>query len=182
MTHNTMSISHFPIPVLGFAAFSGTGKTSMLKKLIPLLKAKGLHIGLVKQSHHDFEIDQPGKDSYELRKAGATQTLITSPYRWALMHEHETPAEIPLVEILSKMDVTVLDIVLIEGFKNTSFPKIELNRVDLGKPLLYPDDDSIIALATDSQHNKHNIPVLDINNVEGILNYIYSYISGTKLP
>jgi len=182
MTHEKMSIRHFPIPVLGLAAFSGTGKTSLLKKLIPLLKAKGFRVGLVKQSHHDFEIDQPGKDSYELRKAGATQTLLTSPYRWALIHEHETPAETPLVEILSKMDVTALDIILVEGFKNTSFPKIELNRIDVGKPLLYPDDDSIIALATDSQHNKHNIPVLNINHIEGILDFICNYASGTKSP
>jgi len=180
MIQHFISINDFPIPVLGFAAFSGTGKTTLLKKLIPEMKSKGLRIGLIKQSHHDFEIDQPGKDSYELRKAGATQTLLTSPYRWALIHEHDDITEIPLVELLSKLDTKNLDIVFVEGFKQTRFPKIELNRKGINKPLLYPDDDSIIALVTDSQHNNHPIPVLDINHINGILDFICHYISGNK--
>ena len=162
---------NFSIPVVGFAAFSGTGKTTLLKQLIENL-SKTLNIGLIKQSHHDIEIDVPGKDSYELRKAGATQTLITSPYRLALIKEFSERHKPDLNSIINQLDINELDIVFIEGFKQENFTKIELHRKDLDKPLLYPKDKNIIAIATNDKQASHPITVLDLNNPEEIQNYI----------
>jgi len=168
-----MSQSNITIPVLGFAAFSGTGKTHLLKELINAFHARGIRVGIIKQSHHDFEIDVPGKDSYELRKAGAKQTLISSPFRWALIEENPEP-ETTLASLIKRLDHTVLDIILVEGFKHEPFAKIELHRNSLGKPLLYPEDNNIIAIATDSVNNDHHpIPGLDLNNPQQIMDFIY---------
>ncbi len=160
-------------PVLGIAAFSGTGKTTLLTRLIPLLKQRGLRIGLIKHSHHNFDIDHPGKDSYRLREAGANPVMLSSKFRRAVITEHENPAEPRLSEQLKHLDQSNLDLVLVEGFKREHFPKIELYRAVLGKPLLYPNDDSIIAIATDSQLAvEPGIPVLDINRPERIAEFI----------
>ena len=164
-----------PVPVLGFAAFSGTGKTTLLKKLIAALKQKQLRIGIIKQSHHDFEIDIPGKDSYELRQAGAAQTLITSPHRWALIQENQQIIANSLIENIELLDTENLDIILVEGFKQSAFPKIELYRSSLQKPLLYPNDTNIIAIATDDQNAQHTIPVLDMNNTDEIIDFIVQH-------
>lgn len=168
-------------PVLGFAAFSGTGKTTLLKKLIPLLKAKGLRIGMVKHAHHQFDIDKPGKDSYELRKAGAEQMLIASQRRWALMVETPEQQDDPnLDELLQQLDHSKLDLVLVEGFKHVPFAKIELHRPSLGKPLLFSEDDNIIAIATDQLDTiKTDLPLLDINKPEKIVDFILSHIQQT---
>jgi molybdopterin-guanine dinucleotide biosynthesis protein B len=160
---------------LGFAAFSGTGKTTLLKKLISILKEKQLRIGIIKQSHHDFDIDIPGKDSYELRKAGATQTLITSPHRWALIQENQHVIANSLIENIELLDTEQLDIILVEGFKQSAFAKIEVHRTSLQKPLLYPNDTNIIAIATDDQNTQHTIPVLDMNNTEEIVDFIFHH-------
>lgn len=161
------------IPVLGFAAFSGVGKTSLLKKLIPLLKAQGLKVGVIKKSHHDFEIDYPGKDSHELRLAGASPVMLTSSHRRAIITEREVIAEPTLMDELAFFDQTNLSLILVEGFKNEKFPKIELHRPELGKPLLCIEDDSIIAVATDSKLNINpNIPLLDINQPGQISEFI----------
>ena len=161
------------VPVIGFAAFSGTGKTSLLRKLLPLFKARGLHIGVIKHSHHRFEIDKPGKDSYELRKAGAEQMLISSPHRWALMVEKDVSSEPRLREELSRLDQVPLDVILVEGFKQESFPKIELYRPALGKPAMYPQDPDIIAVATDGDlPEPTSLPVLDLNDVDAIAAFI----------
>lgn len=161
------------VPVLGFAAFSGTGKTTLLIRLIPLLKSGGLRIGLIKKSHHRFEIDHPGKDSYELRMAGASPVMLTSSHRRAIITEHEHIHERRLDEELAHFDQTGLDLVLVEGFKQERFPKIELHRPSLGKPLLFPEDDSIIALATDIElSGRPNIPVLDLNRPETVARFI----------
>ena len=164
-----------PVPVLGFAAFSGTGKTTLLKELISLFHSRQVRVGLIKQSHHDVEVDVPGKDSYELRKAGASQTLITSPYRQVLIRENSELAETDLESSIDSLDSACLDIILVEGFKHAPFPKIELQRKDLSKPLLYPDDDNIIAIATDSNDNNHPIPILDLNKPEAIYQFINEY-------
>ena len=164
------------IPILGFAAFSGTGKTTLLKKLIVALTEKKLRIGIIKQSHHDFEIDVPGKDSYELRKAGASQTLITSPHRWALIQENQQGIANTLSENIELLDLEKLDIILVEGFKQSAFTKIELNRDSLHKPLLYPHDANIIAIATDNLETQHSIPVLDMNNTEEIVDFIFQHL------
>ncbi len=165
-----------PIPVLGFAAFSGTGKTTLLKRLIPLLRERGRRPGLIKHAHHRVEFDQPGKDSYELRKAGAEQVLLASANRWALMVERLDEREPALPELLARMDLTSLDLVLVEGFRHLAFPKIELHRPSLGKPLLCEQDDSIIAVVSDEPISlARELPLLDLNNPDAIASFIDSW-------
>lgn len=164
------------VPVLGIAAFSGTGKTTLLVQLIPILKRRGLRIGLIKHSHHHFDIDHPGKDSFRLRAAGANPVMLSSKYRRAVITDHENPAEPALSEQLKHLDQTDLDLVLVEGFKREKFPKIELHRASLGKPLLFPKDDSVIAIATDSKLAvEPHIPVLDINRADEIAEFILDH-------
>jgi len=163
-------------PVLGFAAFSGTGKTTLLEKLIPLLTAQGIRIGMVKHAHHEFDIDTPGKDSYRLRKAGAQQMLIASSRRLALMTEYVTPQEPRLDELLQRLDVKSIDLVLVEGFKHVPFPRIELHRKAPGKTLLYPHDPGIIAVASDHQLDCGDLPALDINDTAAIAAFILDWL------
>ena len=141
----------FPKPLLGFAAYSGTGKTTLLVRLLPILKKTGLRIGIIKHAHHSFEIDHPRKDSYELRAAGANEILITSRRRMAWIRESDPATEEPtLTEALELLDPDQLDLVLVEGFKEEAIPKIELHRPLLGKPLIFQSDPNIIAIATDA--------------------------------
>jgi molybdopterin-guanine dinucleotide biosynthesis adapter protein len=161
------------IPILGFAAFSGTGKTTLLTQLIPALTKKGLRIGLVKHSHHNFQIDQPGKDSYQLRQAGAAAVMIVSSHRRAIITEFTPEKEPNLDEQLKAFDQSELDLILVEGFKAEKFPKIELHRPSLEKPLLYPDDPDIIAIASDSElQTPHYLKKLDINQPQMIAEFI----------
>jgi len=160
-------------PLLGFVAYSGTGKTTLLKKVIPLLKEKGVRIGMIKHAHHDFDIDKPGKDSYELRKAGAEQMLIASSQRWAMMVETPDQDEAQLDTLLKKLDSNNLDLILVEGFKHASYPKIECFRPSQGHDLMCSSDDSIIAVATDvATIDEVSIPQLDLNNPEVIATFI----------
>lgn len=138
------------IPVLGFAAASGTGKTTLLTQLVRILKQDGLRIGLIKHSHHDFEIDQPGKDSFRLREAGASPVMLVSKYRRAIITEFSLAEEPRLDDQLKQLDQSELDLILVEGFRDEKFPKIELHRSSLQSPLLYPNDPHIIAVATDT--------------------------------
>ena len=164
-------------PLLGFAAYSGTGKTTLLERLIPLLRVEGLRIGLIKQTHHDFEIDQPGKDSYRLRKAGAAQTLLASRHRWALIGENDQPREPSLEELVGRLDHAALDLILVEGFKHEPFAKIELHRPELGRAPLHTDDDSIIAFACDQEIDTPNgVPRLDLNDPEQIAQFIFRWL------
>lgn len=166
-------IQNAHVPIVGFAAYSGTGKTTLLKRLLPILKARGVRVGMVKHAHHTFDVDQPGKDSYELRKAGAAQMLIASRSRWALMVERPREKEPQLDEVLLELDQAALDLILVEGFKQERFPKIELRRAGLrGKPF-YPEDDSIIAVATDDPSGSDaDLPLLDLNRAEEIADFI----------
>ena len=161
-------------PLLGFCAYSGTGKTTLLIRLIPVLNRQGLKIGLVKHAHHQFDIDHPGKDSYELRKAGACEMLVASAKRWALVHESpERKGEPTLEELLPHLSLSELDLVLVEGFKHEPLTKIELHRPSLGKPFLFPNDPHIIALATDQPPSEEiQLPVLDMNNSDEIAEFI----------
>lgn len=162
-----------PTPILGFAAYSGTGKTTLLEKLLPILNEGGVRIAVLKHAHHQFDIDQPGKDSYRLRHAGAQQMLIASAQRWALMTENTLAAEPRLEELLPHLDHKKLDLVLVEGFKQESFSKIELHRPSTGKTTIYPTDSNIIAVATDEPDKlATQLPILDINNVVEIANFI----------
>jgi molybdopterin-guanine dinucleotide biosynthesis protein MobB len=163
-------------PVLGFAAFSGTGKTTLLEKLLPLLTEQGIAIGMVKHAHHAFDIDKPGKDSYRLRKAGARQMLIASSQRQALMTENTVAEEPRLDELLERLDLDSIDLVLVEGFKHIPFPKIELHRMALGRPLLYPQDSSIIAVASDHPGDCNTLPSLDINDTAAIAAFIVRWL------
>jgi molybdopterin-guanine dinucleotide biosynthesis protein MobB len=160
-------------PVLGLAAYSGTGKTTLLRALIPLLRQRGLRLGLLKHSHHAFEIDKPGKDSYRLRQAGATQMLVASAYRSALMMAHE-PGETPdLQDLLRRLDDHDLDLILVEGFKHSPIPKVELHRPSLGHPLLCPDDAFILAVAADGPlAGDVAVPILDLNAPRAIAEFI----------
>ena len=140
-----------PPPLLGFAGFSGVGKTTLLSAVLPLLVAQGVRVGMIKHAHHDFDIDQPGKDSYVLRKAGAGQMLIASSRRWALMVENDDATRDPQLDaLLGRLDQSRLDLILIEGFKYAAIPKIEVHRAALGHPLLCTADRNIIAIACDA--------------------------------
>jgi molybdopterin-guanine dinucleotide biosynthesis adapter protein len=159
------------IPILGFAAASGTGKTTLLTQLLPLLKKAGLRVGLIKHSHHDFEIDYAGKDSFELRKAGATPVLLVSKYRRAIIEEFENQTEPTLAEQIALFDVTKIDLILVEGFRHEAFAKIELHRAALNKPLLFLNDAHIIAVATDAVLET-NLPQLNLNQPSEIADFI----------
>ncbi|HHF2970449.1 TPA: bifunctional molybdopterin-guanine dinucleotide biosynthesis adaptor protein MobB/molybdopterin molybdotransferase MoeA [Vibrio diabolicus] len=169
------------IPILGFAAYSGTGKTTLLEALLPRLTEAGLRIGMLKHAHHNFDVDKPGKDSYRLRKAGASQMLIASRNRFALMIE--TPeAEAEFEYLLTRFDEDMLDVVLVEGCKNIAFPKIELHREEVGKPWLYPHDENIIAIASDSAELDSELPQMNINDLDAIAQFVLQYVQDAKAP
>lgn len=164
------------IPLLAIAAWSGTGKTTLLKKLIPELCAKGIRPGLIKHTHHNMDVDKPGKDSYELRKAGAAQTLVASRQRWALMTETPEEEELDLAFLVSRMDASKLDLVLVEGFKHEAIAKIMLFRQDAGHPVNeLIIDEHTIAVASDITLNV-DVPVLDLNNLPEIVAFIVAWL------
>lgn len=164
------------LPLLAFAAGSGTGKTTLLKRVIPLLNERGIRPGLIKHTHHDMDVDKPGKDSYELRKAGAAQTIVASQKRWALMTETPDENELDLYYLASRMDESSLDVILVEGFKHESVPKILLYRE--GTSMNAGDlaiDSHVIAIASDV--NLHTLlPILDINHPEQVADFIVSWL------
>jgi len=168
----------FQLPVMGFAAYSGTGKTTLLSKVIPLLTEKGYRIGIIKHTHHNIDIDKPGKDSHVLREAGAAQTVVASRNRTAIIIEKpEETAEPILEDALSNLQTSSLDLVLVEGFKAAKFMKIELHREALAKPYLYPKDSNIIAIAADHKVSIESdddlkIDKLDINQPQQIADFI----------
>jgi len=164
------------IPVIGFVAYSGTGKTTLLLKIIPLIKQQNLRLGMIKHTHHTFDVDQPGKDSYRLRHAGADQMLVASRHRWALMAETPDYQEPQLNELLQHLDQKNLDLILVEGFKHENFPKIEVHRPSLKHPPMFPHDPSIIAIACDSPPQlTTDLPILDINQPAQIVEFIQQY-------
>lgn len=152
--------------IIGLAGWSGSGKTTLVTKVIPVLVRRGLKVATVKHAHHDFDTDQPGKDSWQHRQAGASEVAIVSSRRWAIVHELGEEAEPPLVEILAKL--SPVDLVIVEGFKRHSHPKLEVFRAAVGKPLLHPDDDCIVAIATDTPLAEAQVPVLMLDDIEGL--------------
>lgn len=159
--------------LLGFAAYSGTGKTTLLTALIPLFSAAGYRVGVIKYSHHDVEVDYPGKDSYRLRKAGANPTLLVSPFRQVRITEYANMQAIDLNEQVAALADTPLDLILIEGFREHAFAKIELHRPSLGKPLLFPGDNHIIAVASDQALVTNcPLPRLDLNQPAEVFRFI----------
>lgn len=166
------------IPVLGFCAYSGTGKTTLLKKLIPELNGRGIRLAVIKHAHHNFDVDIPGKDSFEMRKAGARQVLVASHIRWALMTEDEVEDAPKLPHLLQQIEQDKVDIVLVEGFKKLELPKIELHRAAHGKPFIHTHDDNIQAIACcDDTIIPNELRRLDINNVGQIADFVIEYIN-----
>ena len=150
---------------------------------MPLLEGHGLRVGVVKHAHHEFEIDKQGKDSYELRMAGASQMLIASRKRWALMVERELACEPQLDDVLLDLEQGSLDLILVEGFKHEQFPKIELHRQALHAPLMYQKDSNIIAIASDADLPEAlGLPVLDLNQPQQIATYIVDRIVNIVAP
>src|SRR4051794_33614780 len=151
--------------VIGFAGWSGAGKTTLLRRLIPVLVGSGLRVSTLKHAHHGFDVDQPGKDSWEHRQAGATEVLVSSANRWAVMHELRGAAEPGLEELLEHL--SPVDLVLVEGFKRGFQRKIEVHRAANGKRLLHPEDPTIVAIASDAPHSGP-LPHVDLDDVEGV--------------
>ncbi len=152
--------------VLGIAGWSGSGKTTLIIKLIPLLAQRGLRVATLKHAHHSFDVDVPGKDSYEHRKAGACEVIVSSARRWVQMHEVGAGTEATLPELLSRL--SPCDLVLIEGFKSERHPKMEVFRSAVGKSPLHPQDPRIVAIASDQGFPSANIPVVDINDIPAV--------------
>jgi molybdopterin-guanine dinucleotide biosynthesis protein B len=156
--------------IIGLAGWSGSGKTTLIAKVIPCLVARGLKVSTLKHAHHAFDVDQPGKDSHTHRMAGATEVLVSSANRWALVHELRGDAELTLEALLRRL--SPVDLVLVEGYKRGSHPKLEVHRVRLGKPLLYPDDPAIVAVASDERLPAARVPVIDLDDVERIAEFL----------
>ena len=171
-------------PLLGFAAFSGTGRTTLLCALVPLLRARGLRLALIKHSHHAFEIDRPGKDSHRLRQAGATQVVLASRRRVVTQRRYMPGEPEPdLADFARWVDRPGLDLLLVEGYKHAAIPKIELHRAALGHPLLARDDTSVIAVAADRPLQDLAVPQLDINRPVEIAAFIGErFLSPEFLP
>ena len=155
--------------IIGLAGWSGSGKTTLLTKLIPRLVARGLAVSTVKHAHHAFDVDQPGKDSHAHRMAGASEVLVGSGARWALVHELRGAVEPTLRELLAKL--APVDLVIVEGYKREAHPKLEVHRAAVGKPLLHPDDPHIVAIASD-QPVPAGVPVVALDNVDAIADII----------
>lgn len=168
--------------VIGFAGWSGSGKTSLIERVIALLGARGLRVSLIKHAHHKFDIDHEGKDSWRHRKAGCREVLISSSRRWSLMHELRGDEEPPLETLLGKL--SDCDLVLVEGFKRAAIPKIEVRRTEVREPPLFPDDPHIVAIATDAELDT-SLPQLDINDPEAVADFVVDYmfrLSATPAP
>jgi molybdopterin-guanine dinucleotide biosynthesis protein B len=151
--------------VIGIAGWSGAGKTTLLTRVIPLLTARGLRVSTIKHAHHGFDVDQPGKDSHTHRMAGATEVLISSASRFALMHELRGAPELTLHALLGKL--SAVDLVLVEGFKREAHPKLEVYRAVVGKPLLAPDDPNVVAIASDGPVAAR-VPVVSLDDTEAV--------------
>jgi molybdopterin-guanine dinucleotide biosynthesis protein B len=160
-------------PIFGFAGWSGAGKTTLIRQVIARLVGQGLRVATLKHAHHDFDIDHPGKDSWEHRRAGAGEVLVVSDRRWALMHELNGEAEPRLPELLGKL--APADIVLVEGFKRSPIPKLEVFRAANDKPALHPDDPSIIAIAADIAFPDAGRPVLALDDIVAITDFIRAH-------
>jgi len=158
------------VRLIGLAGWSGSGKTTLLAKLLPLLIARGRTVSTLKHAHHEFDIDKPGKDSHTHRLAGAREVLISSARRWALMHELRGEPELGLHELLTHL--SPVDLVIVEGYKTQSHPKLEVHRAVVGKPLLYPSDPNIVAIASDTRPRNLALPFADLNDVEAIADLV----------
>ncbi|MEE8332305.1 MAG: molybdopterin-guanine dinucleotide biosynthesis protein B [Alphaproteobacteria bacterium] len=159
--------------VFGLAGWSGSGKTTLVMRLLPELARRGVTASTIKHAHDGFDIDQPGKDSYEHRQAGAREVLVASNRRWALLHENQQTAEPDLAGLIARL--SPVDLVLVEGFKTYPHDKLEVHRPALGKPLLCADDRRIIAVATDQELAGVALPMLDLDDAAAIADFIITH-------
>jgi molybdopterin-guanine dinucleotide biosynthesis protein B len=159
--------------IIGIAGYSGSGKTTLIEKVIPFLVGEGVRVSLIKHAHHEFDVDQPGKDSYRHRHAGCAEVLISSSKRWALMHELRGAAEPPLQEQLKHL--SPCDLVIVEGYKSEPIPKIEVHRRAGHTPLLFPEDPHVVAVATDEPLDA-KLPQLDVDDAEAVARFIVQFL------
>ena len=158
---------------LGIAGYSGSGKTTLIEKVIPVLVREGLRVSLIKHAHHEFDVDQPGKDSYRHRHAGCSEVLVSSSKRWALMHELRGAAEPSLDDQLAQL--SPCDLVIVEGYKSEPIPKVEVHRRASHTPLLYPQDPHVVAVATDEPLDTA-LPQLSVDDAEAVARFIVQYL------
>jgi molybdopterin-guanine dinucleotide biosynthesis protein B len=156
--------------VIGLAGWSGSGKTTLLTRLIPVLTAQGLKVSTIKRAHHAFEVDLPGKDSYEHRRVGAGEVIVSSASRWVQMHELGAEPELTLAQLLRR--VSPCDLIVVEGFKRERHPKLEVFRAVVGKPPLHPEDDRIVAIASDRPFDAQ-VPVVDLDDIAVLARLVY---------
>jgi molybdopterin-guanine dinucleotide biosynthesis adapter protein len=159
--------------VIGLAGWSGSGKTTLLTRLLPELIRRGISVSTMKHAHHEFDVDQPGKDSWRHRAAGATEVLVASANRWALMHELRGADEPASTELMKHM--SPVDLLIIEGFKHSTHDKIEIHRRDIGKPLLYPDDSQIVAVLSDEPLPDCPLPVIGLDDVMKAADFVVAH-------
>jgi molybdopterin-guanine dinucleotide biosynthesis protein B len=159
--------------IIGLAGWSGSGKTTLITKVLPRLIARGQRVSTLKHAHHGFDLDQPGKDSFMHRTAGATEVVISSAKRFAVLHELRDEPEWNLPDLLGKL--APVDLVLVEGFKRDAFPKVEVHRVSNGKPLIHPEDPYIVAIASDTPLPQAKVPVIDLNDIEVIADVLLQH-------
>jgi len=164
---------NFGMKIIGIAGFSGSGKTTLIEKVIPILVAEGLRVSLIKHAHHEFDVDQPGKDSYRHRHAGCAEVLVSSSKRWALMHELRGAAE-PTLEVQLKQ-LSPCDLVIVEGYKSAAIPKIEVHRRDGHTPLIHPEDAHVVAVATDERLDT-GLPQLDLDDAAAVARFIIQHL------
>ena len=165
--------------IFGLAGWSGSGKTTLLVKLIPEFIGRGLTVSTLKHAHHEFDVDQPGKDSYAHRAAGATEVLVSSSRRFALMHELRGAPEPTLEELIRRL--SPVDLVIVEGFKSHPHDKLEVHRPILAKPLLCAEDRHVVAVASDAPLAKPPVPRLDLGDIAGIADFIVAHC-GLRTP
>jgi molybdopterin-guanine dinucleotide biosynthesis protein B len=158
--------------VFGFAGWSGSGKTVLIERVIPLLTARSVEVSLIKRAHHEFEVDVPGKDSYRHRHAGCREVLVSSSVRWAHMHELRGAPEQTLEQLVER--ISPCDLVLVEGFKRAPIPKIEVFRRENAKPALHPGDPNVVAIATDCRFET-TLPQFDIDDASGIADFVCTF-------
>ena len=159
--------------IIGLAGWSGSGKTTLITKVLPVLIGRGLKVSTLKHAHHGFDLDKPGKDSFMHRASGATEVIISSERRWAVLHVLRGEEEWDLPALLSK--ASPVDLILVEGFKREPFPKLEIFRKENGKPLLNPDDPHIIAVASDAPVSEAKVPVIDLNNIQVVADILFKH-------
>ena len=164
--------------VIGLAGWSGAGKTTLVVRLVPELVRRGLTVSTMKHAHHGFDVDQPGKDSHRHREAGATEVLVGSERRWALMHENRGAPEPSAAELMRHM--TPVDLLIVEGFKREGHDKMEIHRRETGKPLLYPDDPHIVAVLSDEPLPDCPLPVISVDDIGAIADFILSHFGRAR--